>query len=112
VPSNLPPPPPRPRRVVQFSFTKDELSYLVVDRVTSIRIIAPKRPKEMNDWNAYGSAVWIVRVAMGADVIEQHFTARSYMDDGTAFDPYQAFQMAREDAIVFTRELSEKINQR
>lgn len=82
----------------------------MVDRVTSIRILAPERPAELNDWNAYGKAVWRVRVGMGADVIERRFHARWYMDDGSAFDPFQAFNMAREDAIVFARELTQQIN--
>lgn len=107
----LPPPPPPPRpRVAQFSHTKDELNFVVVDRITSIRIIAPTRPANMSDWDAYGNAVWKVRIAMGADQLEREFRARWYFDDGTVNDPFQAFHLAREDAIVFARELTQQIN--
>lgn len=110
----LPPPPPKPTprpRVIQFSHGADELNYIVVDRVTSIRIIAPPRPEDPGDWNAYGQAIWQVQITLGADVIVRRFHARWYMDDGTAFDPFQAFNLAREDAIVFTRELIQQINE-
>lgn len=97
--------------MAQFSHTSDELNFIVVDRVTSIRILAPERPAELNDWNAYATMIWTVRVCMGADQIDRHFYPRWYLDDGSAFDPYQAYHMAREDAIVFARELTHQINE-
>ena len=93
-----------------FSHTADELNFVVVDQVTSIRILAPERPAELNEWHAYANMIWTVRIGMGADHIDRRFHPRWYIDDGAAQDPYQAYHMAREDAIVFARELTQQLN--
>ncbi len=97
----LPPPVTDRPRVAVFYHTAAELAYVVVDRITSIVVQAPKRIAP--------EAVWTVRVTMGADVVERRFPVIDYREEANSI-VVKAFTLAREDAIVFARELGAHVN--
>lgn len=83
-----------------FYHTPAELSYVVVDRITSITVVAPEYVGL--DCN------WKVRVTLGSDQIERVFSPRDYTLE--AHNAVKAFAMARDDAVVFARELAAHLN--
>ena len=77
--------------------------YVVVDRITSIRLQPPN--------NGGHTGVWRVNIHLGSDSVQTEFDPKWYSENGDPPpDPWRAFQMAKEDAVVFARELTFHIN--
>jgi hypothetical protein len=98
------PPPPRPEYrppVAVFYHTPAELAFVAVDKITSISVLAP--PQIAPD------AVWRVRVTMGADAVVREFSTEENLEEARN-NICKAFVMARDDAVVFARELAAHLN--
>ena len=100
---NLPMPPlPQHRPPVSvFYHSPAELAYVAVDRITSITVVAPSQVTL--------DGIWRVRVTMGADSVERRFEPEWYMPDAQG-NVCKAFAMARDDAVIFARELAAHLN--
>lgn len=88
-----------------FNETERELTWIVVDRITSIRILAPPVGTYPT---GYATAIWRVEVKMSHDCVVKDFHASGYITRG--LNELDAYNGARAEAIAFARSLAEKVD--